>query len=695
MKKILLRALCIVFAALFILTFVLAAVISSNAEENAVQQAEIDELDTANSYFKDAELFLRVGITYSDLCAEGYRIRPSHAQLGFDLYSTEYEGDFNFIYTINDCDVFFAKGGNLYKHTVSSSSSEYRTASSVSDATVGGYHILLPMSYHDFRSMDGDISRLNESYPENVFIPSYIDGEYRILFGTYFTEKNASEALEDDMFKPPVIDETESSDTDIESESTTESESASDTATNAAEETETATDTSFDTTQQDQTETETETQAPTEDIPSFEFDLSGSSLLIPGDTEIVLLDYLTGDFLFYFDTDGEYGFGCYPNKIDGEYNYLKTPDGYYRPGVFEFKRYNGDGVDGISMITISEIEEYVESVVPWEIYTTWPLETIKAFAITVRTFAISNIVDSKHAKYGIDVCSTSNCQVSKGHSRVDDIVRRAVAETKGMILTCDGKTAGVSYSAVTGGSIAASHQVWNQPAQKYLIGQFTPWERYETHKYGNWQFEATPEKLCKTLRNDGFTQFKDAIADVEILELCENSSYVYKIRVTDIHGTSAVIVRSRNVYHALEDYLYAANFVIMRDGVIDDGTGEKTGIYVMTENGLQMIPKNEEISVITATGIKTSSLPNILSVQTSSGAVSLDVLNEAKNFVDDAVNASNSKSNFIFIGKGNGHGAGMSQLGIRDLAELGYKCDEILYKYFPYTVVMHYNEYLD
>ncbi len=695
MKKILLRTLCIVFAAMFILTFVLAAVISSNAEENASQRAEIDELDTANAYFKDAELFLRVGITYSDLCAEGYRIRPSHAQLGFDLYKTEFKGAFDFIYTLNDYDVFFAKGGNLYKHTVSSSSSEYRTASSVSDATVGGFHILLPMYYQDFRSMDEDIAILSELYAENVFIPSYIHGEYRILFGSYFTEEEAAEALDGDIFKAPVIDETTATETETStgSESALETEFDTDTATDTTEEAGTFTDTSSDTISQEQTETDT--QIPIEDIPGVEFDLSDSSLLIPGDTEIVLLDYLTGDFLFYFDTDGEYGFGCYPNKIDGEYNYLKTADGYYRPGVFEFKRYNGDGVDGISMVTVSEIEEYVESVVPWEIYTTWPLETIKAFAITVRTFAVSNIVDSKHAKYGIDVCSTSNCQVSKGHSRVDDIVRRAVAETKGMILTCDGKTAGISYSAVTGGSIAASHQVWNQPAQKYLIGQFTPWERYETHKYGNWQFEATPEKLCRTLRNDGFTQFKDAIADVEILELCENSSYVYKIRVTDIHGTSAVIVRSRNVYHALEDYLYAANFVIMRDGVIDDGTGDKTGIYVMTENGLQMIPKNEQINVITSTGIKTSSLPNILSVQTSSGPIELDVLNEAKKFVENAVNPSNSESNFIFIGKGNGHGAGMSQLGIRDLADLGYKCDEILYKYFPYTEVTHYREYLD
>lgn len=684
MKKMVIRVICLLIAAFFVISFVVAAAVSSNATDTSDEDV-IDPLDTANTLLADSELLLRVGIVYSDDCAEGYRIRPSHEQLGYDLYSTEFEGGFEFIYTIEESDVFFAKGGNLYRYDISSSKSEYRTTDDTKEATIGGYHILLPTVYDDFYSMNEDIKTLKRLFPETSVIPSYIDGKHRILFDHYFTENEAASVLESDIFSPLETGSEQTQTEDTEGTVSEDTETAAETADTEG----TATSSKGET----QAPVEDETQAPVEDATP-EVELYGASLLVPGDTEVVLLDYATGDFLFYFDMNGEYGFGCYPNRSNGEYNYLKTVDGYYRPGVFEFKRYIGDGVDAIALVTVTDIEEYVESVVPWEIYTTWPLETIKAFAISVRTFAIANMKDSKHARYGFAVCSTSNCQVSKGHSKVDDVVRRAVAETKGMILTCDGIPTGLAYSAVTGGSIAAAHQVWNQPAQKYLVGQFTPWENYSSNKYGNWQFEATPEKLCKTLRNDGFTQFKDAIADVEILELCENSSYVYKIRVTDIHGTSAVIVRSRNVYHALEDYLYAANFVIMRDGVIDDGLGDNTGINVMTPDGIKVIPKGEEINVATADGIKTSALPNILSVQTASGAVTLDVMNEAQQFVQDAV-TTYSDSNFIFIGKGNGHGAGMSQLGIRDLGLLGYPYDEILYKYFPNTKVIPFSEYLE
>jgi len=40
-------------------------------------------------------------------------------------------------------------------------------------------------------------------------------------------------------------------------------------------------------------------------------------------------------------------------------------------------------------------------------------------------------------------------------------------------------------------------------------------------------------------------------------------------------------------------------------------------------------------------------------------------------------------SNFVFIGRGNGHGVGLSQYGAKDLGEFGYPYDMILKAYFP------------
>ena len=48
--------------------------------------------------------------------------------------------------------------------------------------------------------------------------------------------------------------------------------------------------------------------------------------------------------------------------------------------------------------------------------------------------------------------------------------------------------------------------------------------------------------------------------------------------------------------------------------------------------------------------------------------------------------------NFIFVGKGWGHGVGMSQYGARDMAGLGYNAEEILAAYFKDTEIMHYED---
>lgn len=604
---------------------------STNSGDEPITPPEDEDPFIPPTVFKEGDTLLRVGIFYSSDIKESYRLTPSNkdTQLGFDFYSTTEDHEFTYLYTIEKTsDICYAKGGNLYKYKESESKWDYRSTTSLSKAIVGGYHIMLPESYANARKLDEAIAKLSETV-ENDIIPSSINGELKILLGSYFTEKEAKAALE------------EISDT-------------------------------------------------------FE----GATLISPSDkNEIVVLDHQSAKILFYFLDSFEKGLGCYPRKAEGQNNYIKIQSGYYWPGIFEAKRYKtSSSQDVIMLVMISEMEEYVESVVPWEISSSWPLESLKAFAICVRTYAYANL--GRHSSLGFDLCCDSNCQTSLGHSRVTEGVREAVKATDGLMMMCEGKPATAYYSAVTGGSIAAAHEVWNQLPEKYLVGRFTPWEKYETHKYGTWEYTATPKELCTHMRSRGYTQFKDEIKDIKINRLCENSSYVYSITVTDIHGTEATIFRTRNVKNSMIDYLLSANFVISHNGVIEDGLPDNsTGIYVMTADGLKLLPpeNKEQIHVITSTGIKTSALPNILSVSTSKGAVSLDVLKEAENFVKNAKQSESKNNtangNFTFIGKGYGHGAGMSQIGVRDLADLGYKYPDILLSYFPNTEIIHFTEF--
>ena len=50
----------------------------------------------------------------------------------------------------------------------------------------------------------------------------------------------------------------------------------------------------------------------------------------------------------------------------------------------------------------------------------------------------------------------------------------------------------------------------------------------------------------------------------------------------------------------------------------------------------------------------------------------------------------NTSDNFIFVGKGWGHGVGMSQYGALDMAALGHSANEILEAYFKDIDIINY-----
>ncbi len=420
----------------------------------------------------------------------------------------------------------------------------------------------------------------------------------------------------------------------------------------------------------------------------------------PTSTCMTVIDYNTAEVYFDFDMSEEkYGLGLMTMKEAGAETFIKIQKGYYYDGILEFRRYKTSDVDGVTMIYIGEIERYVASVVPWEVYSTWPLETLKAFAVCARTYAISRSHENaKHASYYADVCDSSCCQVCLGLSHSNATVLAAVEQTKGQILLCDGEPIKCQYTDLGGGSMAAGHEVWNQAPLKYLIGQMTPWEDLEANRYGHWQFTATPAELLAQLRSAGYTTLKNAIKSVKINRLCTDSTYVYSVTVTDTSGTSVTINRARNVKLAFADYTNSANFVILHNGQIENGhpggISSVSGLRVMTENGIKTVNGETDISVMTAEGLKSAYLPDRLIVRTKTSMLTCDVVAETLDFVGGAVPGGGSSSDFVFIGSGHGHGVGASQWGCKDLADLGYKSERILAIYYPNTDLVDYKDYV-
>ena len=466
----------------------------------------------------------------------------------------------------------------------------------------------------------------------------------------------------------------------------------------------------------------------------------------PSNTSLSVLNPYDDKILFEFDDSSGKTLGLTAVQNGDVPSYLITPANNYYEGVFEFKRYINGGVDGVTLINVLYLDDYVTGVLPSEIGVSWPLEVQKAFAVTVRTFTASMM--SRHmSQYGFDMCNDTHCQMFTGVKRATDLTRQAVRESTDMILTYNDEPARTYYSAVAGGVTASGFEVWGGSDHPYLKAVATPWENYEGHAYGAWTTEVTPKELLNTLVGKGYTSLSGEIADVRINKFAENSSYVYSITFTDTNGKSVTIEKCDTVRTSLTPILKSANFVVARSGetvaVTEFSLGtaipitrpsniggeitqqiNSSDIHIMTEDGLITLDLKESISIVKDIGSETVTDVGTLTVLTGDGrtmydmtkekysnetpaentaGVSQPVINSNSNLPDlsnilslqlirteKSITAEGASGNFVFIGKGWGHGVGMSQYGAMNMAELGYDYQTILKAYFPGTVIERY-----
>ena len=116
------------------------------------------------------------------------------------------------------------------------------------------------------------------------------------------------------------------------------------------------------------------------------------------------------------------------------------------------------------------LEPYLLGVVPSELGPeVWPrLEALKAQAVAARTYAWRN--RDQFEEEGFDLCATPRCQVYGGAAAEHPLSDRAVAETRGEILTFGGQPISALYTATCGGHTEDAAEVFPEEAAPYLVG---------------------------------------------------------------------------------------------------------------------------------------------------------------------------------------------------------------------------------
>jgi stage II sporulation protein D len=152
-----------------------------------------------------------------------------------------------------------------------------------------------------------------------------------------------------------------------------------------------------------------------------------------------------------------------------------------RAGAQEF-RYAGslvftaDREGRLQVINAVPAETLVKGVVPSEVYTSAPMESLKAQAVAARGEVLSYL-GARHLADPFKLCSEVHCQSYKGLSREDPRTNAAVEATRGEVmfeadsLGGEWRIVDARYSSSSGGHTENNEDVWGDQPHPYLRGR--------------------------------------------------------------------------------------------------------------------------------------------------------------------------------------------------------------------------------
>ncbi|MGI6073020.1 MAG: SpoIID/LytB domain-containing protein [Fermentimonas sp.] len=335
----------------------------------------------------------------------------------------------------------------------------------------------------------------------------------------------------------------------------------------------------------------------------------------------------------------------------------------------------------LSAVDIVSVEDYLKSVISSEMSSTSSLELLKAHAIISRSWLMSQIckeeksvgkslADSEgswketsteriiwydredHDQF--DVCADDHCQRYQGITRqTTDIVGRAVDETRGMVVTYDGKICDTRYSKCCGGMMETFENVWEPVVHPYLQAKRDAMEESDLpnlcdeEQAEEW-IMSSPKSFCNT-----------------------NNTKVLKQVLNDYDTETSDFFRWKVTYSQEE---------------IAEIIAEKSGIEFGNILDLEPIERGYSGRLIKLKVIGTDR------VFTFGKELEIRRVLSRKHLYSSAFvvkpldeNDEGIPQKFEIYGAGWGHGVGLCQIGAAMMAEEGYSHDRILQHYFTDT----------
>lgn len=356
-----------------------------------------------------------------------------------------------------------------------------------------------------------------------------------------------------------------------------------------------------------------------------------------------------------------------PNAENGKIQILSITRNGIQPsyrGTIEVAPY---GDTGLTIVNELSMEEYLYTVVPSEMPTSYGEEALQVQAICARGYAYAKMLDGTYAKYGAHLDDSTMTQVYNAVAENEESIL-AVKDTYGMVPFYNGEVIEAYFFSTSCGTTCNNSDVWDGEPLPYLTDKL--------EGEGASDVDFSDEAAFQNFINDSSaynTYEKDC------------SLYRWNIMYTPEEMTAAIDSTLAQRYETNPDKI----LTLQADGTYSSQpistVGQVQDISV-TSRGKSGIVKeltitgsNATIKVTGQTNARALMTPNQVVIHRQDGSESIEwsLLPSPFYYV-----SKNADGNFVIVGGGFGHGVGMSQNGTKAMTELGYSAEEIVQHYY-------------
>lgn len=202
------------------------------------------------------------------------------------------------------------------------------------------------------------------------------------------------------------------------------------------------------------------------------------------------------------------------------------------PEIPERLSRNADGVPVLKVYntaseTVEEIdlESYIMGVVAGEMKNTWPIEALKAQAILARTFTMKFLTTKTSGYEGADISTDVQEAQAYDADAINDRIREAVNETRGIVMVADGDFTQAWFHAHSGGKTELPTKALDYSEDPpYLKIVESPESDQAPEEVQNWTASFSLEQVRQACADAGVSV--DAIENFEIAEYGESGRAV-------------------------------------------------------------------------------------------------------------------------------------------------------------------------